>query len=48
MSKTIISDSDGDKMVHSETSCGDYVTADDEVALPNYLIHLQIKNDAIV
>ena len=48
MRKTIIIDSDGDKMVHSEQSCGGYVTSDDKVELPNYLVDLPIQNGVIV
>ena len=35
-------------MVHSEVSCGGYVTADDEVEVHNYLIHLPSHDDFIV
>ena len=38
MRKTSASDSDGDRTVHSDLSHGGYVTADDEVALKNYLV----------
>ena len=48
MRKTIISDSDGYKMVHSEKFCGGYVTADDEVELTNYLVDLPNQNYVIV
>ena len=40
--------SGGDETVRSEISYCDYVTADDEVALPNYLVHLPIQNDVIM
>ena len=46
--KTSASDSDGDKVVHYELSCGSCVKEDDGMALPKYLVHLPIKNDAIV
>ena len=46
--KNSASDSDGDKTVQSELSCGSCVTEDDGMALPNYLVHLPINNDAIV
>ena len=39
---------DGDKRVHYETSCGGYVTADDELALPNFLVHLPSQNYVII
>ena len=48
MIKTSVRGGDGYKMVQSELSCGGYVTADDELALPNYLVQLTSKNDFIV
>ena len=48
MSKSSASDGDEDGMVHSELSCGGYVTADDKVTLPNYLVHVPSHNDVIV
>ena len=48
MRKTSASNGDGDKIVLSDISCGGYVTADDELALPNYLVQLTSKNDFIV
>ena len=48
MRKSSESNSDGDENVHSELSSGSYVTADDEVAQPNYLLHLPSHNDVIV
>ena len=48
MRKSIASDGGGDKTVRSEISRGGQVTADDEVALPNYLVHLQSQNDFIM
>ena len=35
-------------MVHSEIFHGGYVTADDDMILPNYLVHLPSQNDLIV
>ena len=48
MIKTSASSSDGDEMVHSEIFHGGYVTADDDMILPNYLVHLPSQNDLIV
>ena len=48
MRKSSESNSDGDENVHSELSSGSYVTADDEVAQPNYLLQLPSHNDVIV
>ena len=45
MIKTSVRGGDGYKMVQSELSCGGYVTADDKVALPNYLVHISSHND---
>ena len=39
---------DGDEMVHSEISCDGYVTAGEEVALSNYLVHPPSHNCVIV
>ena len=39
---------DGDKRVHSEISRGGYVTSDDELALPNFLVHLPSQNYVIM
>ena len=36
------------KTVFSEPSCGGYVTAGDEVELPNYMVHLPSRNYVIV
>ena len=41
-------DGDGYKMVHYELSRGGYDTEDDEVALPNYLVHLPSQKYGIV
>ena len=46
--KTRARDSDETKTVFSETSRGGYVAADDEVSLPNYLVHLPSQNGVIV
>ena len=35
-------------MVHSDLSCGGYVTSDDEVAVHNYLMHLPSHDDFMV
>ena len=43
-----MSDIDETKAVFSEPSHGSYVTSDDEVALPNYLVHLLSQNYIIV
>ena len=43
-----MSDSDREETVHSELSCGSYVTAYDKVELPSYMVHLPIQNDVIV
>ena len=48
MRKSIASDGGGDKTVRSDISRGGQVSADDEVALPNYLVHLQSQNDFIM
>ena len=48
MSKTSVSNGNDTETVFSETSCGGYVTADDEVELINYLVHLPSKSDFIV
>ena len=48
MIKTSVRGGDGYKMVQSELSCGGYVTADDKVTLPNYLVHVPSHNDVIV
>ena len=48
MSQYNASDSDGDKTIRSELSCGGYFTAYDKVALPNYLLHLPSHNDVIM
>ena len=45
MIQSIAIDGVRDKTVHSELSCGGYITADDDVALPNYLLYLPIQND---
>ena len=47
MRKDSASDGDGDKTVNSELSGGGYITADDEVELPNYLVQPPIQNDVI-
>ena len=39
---------DRDKRVHSEISCGGYVTAYDELVLPNFLVHLPSQNYVIM
>ena len=46
--KTSASNGDETEMVFSDISYGDYVTAGDEVALPNYLVQLPSHNDVIV
>ena len=48
MSKASASNGDRDEMIHSELSHDGYVTADDMVALPNYLVHLPSHNDITV
>ena len=48
MSKASVSDGNGDKTVRSELSRGGYVTVDDKVAPPNYLVHLLRQNDVIM
>ena len=45
MSKLRASDNDGEENVCYELFCVVYVNAYDEVALPNYLVHLQNQND---
>ena len=42
------SNGEGDKTVHSELYSGSYVTTDDEVEQPKYLLHLPSHNDVIV
>ena len=39
---------DRDKRVRSEISCGGYVTAYDELVLPNFLVHLPSQNYVIM
>ena len=48
MSKTSLYNGDGYEMVHSELPRGGYVKSYDEVALPNYLVHLTSHNYVIV
>ena len=48
MRKTSVSDSDGDETVHSKLSHGIFVTLYDQVALPNYLVHLPSHNYFII
>ena len=48
MRQTRKSDGKKDKKVNSELSLCFYVTADDEVAMNNYLVHLPSQNDVIV
>ena len=48
MRKTRTSNGYGDDTVFSELYYGVYVTADDGVALINYLMHPLSKNDTIV
>ena len=47
MRKPSTSDNNGDETVLSEIYRGGYVNADDEVELPNYLVHLPSHNDVI-
>ena len=48
MSKAGVRDGDGEKMVHSEIYHGGYITADEQFALPNELVHLPSQNYVIV
>ena len=48
MIKSIASNNDGDKPVRSELCHCGYVTADNEVVLKNYLVHIPSKNYFIV
>ena len=48
MRKASASKGDGDEMVCYGISHGGYVTSDEEMALPNYLVHLPSQNDVIV
>ena len=48
MRKSSASDGEGDETVRSGISHGGYVTADDKVAPPNYLVHLPINNELIM
>ena len=48
MSKTSVRNSDETKTVFSEPSPGSYVTANYEVALTKYLVHLPSQNYSIV
>ena len=48
MSKTSVRNSDDTKTVFSEPSPGSYVTANYEVALTKYLVHLPSQNYSIV
>ena len=43
MIKSIASNNDGDKPVRSELCHCGYVTADNEVVLKNYLVHIPSK-----
>ena len=44
MSKLSASNNYVDETVRSELSRGGYVTANDEVALPNYMVYLSSQN----
>ena len=44
MRKSSASDGEGDETVRSGISHGGYVTADDNVELPNYLVHFPSHN----
>ena len=48
MRKNSVIDSDRDETVLSELSYCGYYTADEELALYNYMLHLISQNDAIV
>ena len=48
MRKFSASGGDREKNVHSELSCGGYVTSDEKVSLPNYLVHLPSHNYVIM
>ena len=48
MSKSSVSDGDGDETTCYELSCGGYATSDDDVALNNYLVHLPSQNEVIM
>ena len=48
ITKSSTSKNDGDKTVLSEISRGSYVTADDNMALTNYLVHPPSQNYGIM
>ena len=48
MNKSSASNNAGDKTVQHEISHGGYVTSDEKVALPNYLVHVPSQNDVII
>ena len=48
MIKASTRDSEGDKTVCSGICCGGYVTADNQVAISNYLVHVPSQNDVIL
>ena len=48
MRKFRANDGGGYKTVCYDLSCGDYVTADDKVELPTYLVNIPSQNDVII
>ena len=48
MRKLSSSENYGDKTVRSDLSHSGYVTVDDEVELPNYLVLLPSQNDVVM
>ena len=48
MSKSSASNGDRDKTTGSEISCGNYVTAYENMALPKYLMQISSQNDLIM
>ena len=47
MIKSSASDGDGDETVRYEISHSGYVTTDEDMELPNYLVHSPSNNDVI-
>ena len=48
MRKLSASNNNGEENVHSDISCGGYITSDEEVVMPQYLVHLPSQNDVII
>ena len=48
MRKSSVNDNNGDKTVCYDLPCSGYVTLDDNMAIPNYLVYLLNENDFIM